>query len=103
MINWWPLTRSEQIHYFLKLIAGGEKNHEAVIQLILGLINSWSIVGIVLNSLFLGLWIPVIWCWFFVCVSYLLNLWLWDIVVGIQFMVLELEGPQRRKWTQEGQ
>ena len=52
MINWWPLTRSEQIHYFLKLIAGGEKNHEAVIQLILGLINSWSIVGIVLNSLF---------------------------------------------------
>lgn len=53
MINRWPLTRSEQIHYFLKLIAGGEKNHEAVIQLVLG----WGS----LKFSFLGLWIPVIW------------------------------------------
>lgn len=38
MITWWPLTRSEQIHYFLKLIPDGEKNREAVMLLILGLL-----------------------------------------------------------------
>lgn len=34
-INWWPL-KGQNRYSFLKLIASGEKNHEAVVQLILG-------------------------------------------------------------------